>query len=402
MRQNDPTRLDSRVLDGHTDAGFNESMRVTSTHRINKNSTQTIVVREEEKEPDFVDMILGGLMGEFKEDPDFAMIGVDLGVSLVPILDQASDIRDILAHLYYMIFDGQHSSFMRWVALAFTLIGLFPVVGSIIKSASKFVIKGVKEALEYLGDILSLFKNVLPEGSDISKLDAYISSNWNRFVEYAMSAWKSTITKLSGAAKLIRAVSSSIADTIVAIENYAKTMLPRAFEWIKAKWDEILSKGKQKVPRQAEERAELLERLSRESGKVSPSDLAKAKSEAESLIQAIDEGKLDTKGMKPDRRDPKLSEPDLDFVLRNQKGLAEHYIELKTPIDPKRFKDNALPKQANDIAYKIKRYGQYGKGTNTDVIIDLKNLNPDEKLTFLSELRNNGVDLDKVIIINEK
>lgn len=86
--------------------------------------------------------------------------------------------------------------------------------------------------------------------------------------------------------------------------------------------------------------------------------------------------------MKPDRPDPKLSEPDHDFVLRNQKGLAEHYFDTKTAIDPKRFKDNGLPKQANDIAEKIRGYGLCGKGTNTEIIIDLKNLNPDQKLIF--------------------
>ncbi|KUG57423.1 hypothetical protein AVL62_13445 [Serinicoccus chungangensis] len=36
----------------------------------------------------------GGLMGEFNEDPSFAEIGVDLGVSLIPVLDQVSDARD--------------------------------------------------------------------------------------------------------------------------------------------------------------------------------------------------------------------------------------------------------------------------------------------------------------------
>jgi hypothetical protein len=44
--------------------------------------------------------ISGGLLGEFNPDPNFAEIGVDIGVSLIPILDQLSDIRDISAHIF--------------------------------------------------------------------------------------------------------------------------------------------------------------------------------------------------------------------------------------------------------------------------------------------------------------
>ncbi|HEX9868662.1 MAG TPA: DUF4157 domain-containing protein, partial [Candidatus Tectomicrobia bacterium] len=98
---------------------------------------------QEEEASGFWGTIGGGLMGEFNEDPNFAMIGVDVGVSLIPILDQASDIRDVIAHLYFIIFRQQYDRFMRWLGLVFTLIGLIPEAGSAIKGASKFIIKGV-------------------------------------------------------------------------------------------------------------------------------------------------------------------------------------------------------------------------------------------------------------------
>jgi hypothetical protein len=59
--------------------------------------------------------IIGGLMGEFKEDPTFSMIGVDLVTSLIPIIDTAADVRDLTAHLYYMTEKKQYGEHMRWV-----------------------------------------------------------------------------------------------------------------------------------------------------------------------------------------------------------------------------------------------------------------------------------------------
>ena len=59
-------------------------------------------LRPGRRKPGFWGTLGGGLMGEFNEDPTFAMIGTDLAVSLVPILDQASDVRDLSAHLYYL------------------------------------------------------------------------------------------------------------------------------------------------------------------------------------------------------------------------------------------------------------------------------------------------------------
>jgi hypothetical protein len=38
------------------------------------------------------------------------------------------------------------------------------------------------------------------------------------------------------------------------------------------------------------------------------------------LVQAIEEGQIDTKGLTPDRPNPKLGEPDHDFVLKDQRG----------------------------------------------------------------------------------
>ena len=102
--------------------------------------------------------------------------------------------------------------------------------------------------------------------------------------------------------------------------------------------------------------------------------------------------------MKLDRPD----KPDHDFVLEDEKGRATHYIDIKTPVDPSH---RPLEKQAIDIAHRLVGKGSYpiwGKGTNTDVILELKKLDSGGQTKILNELQNLGVDLNKLIILNRK
>ena len=88
------------------------------------------------------------------------MIGVDVGVSLF-FLDQVSDGRDIIAHLYYLIVRRQYDRSCG-LGLVFTLIGLIPELGSAIKGASKFIIRGVETVISHLGDLLHLLGRIFP------------------------------------------------------------------------------------------------------------------------------------------------------------------------------------------------------------------------------------------------
>ena len=193
---------------------------------------------------DVLDTIAGGLMGEFNEDPDFAMIGVDLGVSLIPILDQASDIRDIIAHLYYMIAKKQYDRFMRWLGLGFTLIGVFPEAGSLIKGASKLIIKGAREVISHLDELLKFIRKILPELGDLRRLQNYIAKNWNKWEAIGKSAWNLALDRvsviLSAARFTIGGVMGQAQAVLAKIRKKAQDLLPIAFNWMKHKIDNVL------------------------------------------------------------------------------------------------------------------------------------------------------------------
>ena len=75
-----------------------------------------------------LDWFWGVLQGDFNDDPSLSQTIVGSLITLIPVIDQIGDIRDIIANLHQLSKDS--SDKWKWIALAITLIGLIPVLGS--------------------------------------------------------------------------------------------------------------------------------------------------------------------------------------------------------------------------------------------------------------------------------
>ena len=75
------------------------------------------------------------LQGDFNEEPTTGQIATGAVISMIPVVDQIGDIRDLIANCRKINEDTEDT--WAWVALALTLIGLFPVLGSLVKGAFK-------------------------------------------------------------------------------------------------------------------------------------------------------------------------------------------------------------------------------------------------------------------------
>jgi hypothetical protein len=73
--------------------------------------------------------------GDFNENRSTAQILVDAGISMIPLVDQLCDLRDLIANCRKLARD--HTDVWNWVALVLTLIGLFPSLGSLVKGVLK-------------------------------------------------------------------------------------------------------------------------------------------------------------------------------------------------------------------------------------------------------------------------
>jgi hypothetical protein len=75
------------------------------------------------------------IQGDFNEDRSAAQIMTDAVISMIPLVDQVCDVRDLIANCKKLHHDPKDT--WAWVALALTLIGLFPSLGSLVKGVLK-------------------------------------------------------------------------------------------------------------------------------------------------------------------------------------------------------------------------------------------------------------------------
>jgi len=88
------------------------------------------------------------LQGDFAEEQSTAQTITGTVVSMIPVVDQICDVRDIVANCRKIHEDSDNT--WHWVALILTLVGLFPVLGSLGKGCFKILFaygrKGVFKA----------------------------------------------------------------------------------------------------------------------------------------------------------------------------------------------------------------------------------------------------------------
>lgn len=100
------------------------------------------------------------IQGDFNDNRSTGQIAFDTAVSIIPVVDQICDVRDLIANCKKINQDRNDS--WAWVALCLTLIGLFPSIGSLVKGVLKIfflfvrrmgldhLIKAVDEAMTWV------------------------------------------------------------------------------------------------------------------------------------------------------------------------------------------------------------------------------------------------------------
>lgn len=104
------------------------------------------------------------IQGDFNDNRSTGQLVLDAAISMIPLVDQVCDVRDLIANCKKLKQDV--SDTWAWVALVLTLIGLFPFLGSAVKgvlkvffafvrrSGGNHVIKVVDNALTWVVTLL--------------------------------------------------------------------------------------------------------------------------------------------------------------------------------------------------------------------------------------------------------
>lgn len=91
------------------------------------------------------------LQGDFAEEQTTAQTVTGTIISMIPLVDQICDVRDVVANSKKINEDS--SNRWAWVALALTLIGLFPTLGSLVKGCFKVMFAYGRKAMFSAGKV---------------------------------------------------------------------------------------------------------------------------------------------------------------------------------------------------------------------------------------------------------
>lgn len=101
------------------------------------------------------------VQGDFNDDRSAGQVAFDAAISTIPLVDQVCDVRDLVANCKAIAAaEENEDNTWKWVALALTLIGLFPSLGSVVKGVLKlffvFVRRyGLDEPLKAMDDAMA-------------------------------------------------------------------------------------------------------------------------------------------------------------------------------------------------------------------------------------------------------
>ena len=201
---------------------------------------------QSDPEKNILETLLGAVQGAFNEDQTLTEGSIDLVISLIPIIGQVADARDLAAYIYRIVFKKQYNDPWNWVGLTLTLIGLVPVAGDITKFIGKIVFKeGVPAISRYLEDILKLIEKINPERVDINQLRKAIANNWDSGVKAGKELWNRALNQLSnwvnGIPELLFSQQKrQLSEAIQEVRTQSDGMLSQAFDQIRRKIDEGL------------------------------------------------------------------------------------------------------------------------------------------------------------------
>lgn len=189
------------------------------------------------------------VQGDFNENRSTGQIVADAAISMIPLVDQICDVRDLIANCKKLHQDT--SDTWAWVALALTLIGLVPFLGSFVKGVLKIffafirraggnaIISAVDKAITWVVALLRrrVFQKYLRE----HKIDDVFSWLANEIKK---------VKSKTGATELIKAFDSAIATLrqLTAKVAHIPVVGPKATQaleqvmWVRARATEGIAK----------------------------------------------------------------------------------------------------------------------------------------------------------------
>lgn len=201
----------------------------------------------------------GALQGDFNKSPTTGQIITGGIISLIPIVDQACDVRDLIANCLDLNDAESREDSAKWMALGLTCVGFVPEFGSAVKTVAKV---GFKEGTQLLG----LLKHMEWIEKNFQKLKmacpwGYAPIEWLRKYDWvgqlqkagqrAQKAFENALQKARTALKYaiggIRTRLQQLVELFQAIAGKIAAVMTELGQKLKAKIGEMLGSAKKQA-----------------------------------------------------------------------------------------------------------------------------------------------------------
>ncbi|STZ00699.1 Uncharacterised protein [Moraxella lacunata] len=88
---------------------------------------------------EWVSFAWGAIIGDFNRTPTLSQTIISSLISIIPVADQVSDVRDFIANVLILTNENERENLENWFNLALTAIGIIPFIGSVLKSLVKII-----------------------------------------------------------------------------------------------------------------------------------------------------------------------------------------------------------------------------------------------------------------------
>ncbi|WP_368540751.1 hypothetical protein [Enterobacter soli] len=110
------------------------------------------------------------IQGDFNDNQTTGQVVTGTIISMIPLVDQICDIRDLVANCRKIKEDSNNT--WLWVSLALTLIGIFPILGSLAKGCLKLVFRRISSWCISKANLQNMISAGINDG--ITQLNKYL------------------------------------------------------------------------------------------------------------------------------------------------------------------------------------------------------------------------------------
>lgn len=189
----------------------------------------------------------GALQGDFNKSPTTGQVITAGIISMIPIIDQVCDVRDLVANCLALSDAEAREDSTKWMALGMTCVGFVPEFGSAVKTVAKVGLKegsrliDVVKQMEGIETGFQEFKIACPWGR--APLDWLRKYDWvGKFKQAGMSAKKAFVSALEKAQTAIKWTSGQVKAKLQQLADLFEAIIARIVQTMTELGQKMMSK----------------------------------------------------------------------------------------------------------------------------------------------------------------